>query len=76
MTKLTNREQGLVKNLPQCEFEMTRMEGTHIAKTRGVLNGRSYKVTADVTICKYCGNVPGANANQKFCPALMKTLHE
>lgn len=74
MTDLVKQNTDLVHKLPKCEFEMTHMEGTHIAKTRGILNGRSYKVTADVTICKYCGNFPGADANRKFCPALMKSL--
>ena len=60
-----------MKQLAQCEFEPTRLEGTHKAKTNGVLNGRTYNVTSDLILCKFCGNFQGSNNNKDFCPALM-----
>jgi hypothetical protein len=64
----------LLKRMAQCEYVPSHGEGTHIANTRGILNGRQYKVTYDMMLCKFCGNLEGSPNNQDFCPALMKAL--
>lgn len=65
---------SLMKLLARCEFVPTHMEGTHIAKTKGVLNGREYRVTSDVVLCRFCGNFEGSDNNKDFCPALMRFM--
>lgn len=66
----------MMKQLARCEFVPSHGEGNHIAKTRGVLNGRNYNISYDLVLCKFCGNFPGSPNNRDFCPALMNFMLE
>lgn len=50
----------------RCEFTRTKGEGTHISQTRGVLRGRKYKVTYDLNLCRFCGDID--DGSRTVCP--------
>lgn len=72
---------------PNCEFVRTHLEGTHKArdyvrpdeedgKKLVSVTGRTYKVTSDISLCKFCGNMEGSPNNRYFCPELARMVIE
>lgn len=60
----------------RCEYVLTHGEGQHISQTRGVLRGRVYKVTYDLYLCRFCGNLEGTSKNTPYCPWKLRQLHD
>lgn len=67
MADLTRIAQPIDQDL-LCEYTLQHSEGYHIANTRGILRGRVYKVTYDLMLCRFCGNLEGSPNNLLFCP--------
>lgn len=72
MSDIEKRNQALVRPDLSCVFIRTEMEGKHTSNTRGILRGRIYKVTADVVLCRFCGNLQGTIRGE--CPERMRLL--
>lgn len=65
--QLVRKEHQLLEVRGRCEYTRQHGEGTHISQTRGILRGRKYRITYDLMLCRFCGNVE--DHERKFCPA-------